>query len=510
MTTQLFADKKPIRLGIWGLGRGSNFSRLCQFLNIEIVAGCDYNDWMREKFLKNNPNAFVTANDEEFLRQDFDVALVATFFPDHAEHSIRALNAGKHVLCEVTSFFTPAQGVELIEAVEKSGKIYNLLENYPYMAPNRNLRRLWREGFFGDFMYAEFDYNHDCRPLGWTYIDGVPVQPGYTVHNWRSVQASHYYATHSLGPVMLITGLRPVQITAYMAEPHLPGLLKATGLAPSLIKMSNGGIVRNLVGAGTGDTHAKRIWGTLASCDATHKMEIRVGARGGGRRLSFDPVDSPEEEEVAKLARDAGHGGGDFWELYNFAREFHGGQKADWDVYSAADVTLAGIMAVRSAEDNNATLEIPDFRDINARNKYRNDNRIQKRLFEPDEIFPENLRETAKNFTQLMCKFDKWGTGADNVVGTCLVRQALDGMKLFEFIQDDDKKKVIHDVKRLVDALPEFAEACKEAQELADKCKGTVPERAIREFLEAAEAPRVLNTQAFVDELNLWLKQHDN
>ena len=39
----IFGTDKRIRLGIWGLGRGSSFIKAAKELNIDIVAGCDFN-----------------------------------------------------------------------------------------------------------------------------------------------------------------------------------------------------------------------------------------------------------------------------------------------------------------------------------------------------------------------------------------------------------------------------------------------------------------------------------
>ena len=77
----IFPSNKRIRLGIWGLGRGMSFFDTCKFLNIDVVAGCDYNEHMRVNFLKHSPDAFVTSNEDEFLKQDFDAVLLATFCP---------------------------------------------------------------------------------------------------------------------------------------------------------------------------------------------------------------------------------------------------------------------------------------------------------------------------------------------------------------------------------------------------------------------------------------------
>jgi hypothetical protein len=145
---RVFDTDKRIRLGIWGLGRGMSFFRTCKFLNIDVVAGCDFNEHMRTNFLTQCPGAFVTADEDEFLKQDFDAVLLATYCLAHGPHAVRCLQAGKHVMSEVTSFFTMAEGVKLVEEVERRGRVYNLAENYPFSAANMWLANRWREGLF--------------------------------------------------------------------------------------------------------------------------------------------------------------------------------------------------------------------------------------------------------------------------------------------------------------------------------------------------------------------------
>ena len=143
-----FDTDKRIRLGIWGLGRGASFIKAANAVNIDIVAGCDYSQSLRDRFREQCPDAFITADEKEFLsRRDMDAVLIATYFEKHAEHTVKALEAGYHVMCEVTSFFTPAEGVRVVEAVQKSGKVYNLLENYPFTKENLYLAKLWHRKF---------------------------------------------------------------------------------------------------------------------------------------------------------------------------------------------------------------------------------------------------------------------------------------------------------------------------------------------------------------------------
>ena len=44
---------------------------------------------------------------------------------------------------------TLAEGVELCRAVEKTGLIYMLAENYPYTKFNREMRKIYRSGEIG-------------------------------------------------------------------------------------------------------------------------------------------------------------------------------------------------------------------------------------------------------------------------------------------------------------------------------------------------------------------------
>ncbi|MBR4666264.1 MAG: Gfo/Idh/MocA family oxidoreductase [Lentisphaeria bacterium] len=480
-----FDTEKRIRLGIWGLGRGSNFIKAANAVNIDIVAGCDYNADLREKFRQACPDAFITADQKEFLSfKDMDAVLIATYFENHAEHTILALEAGFHVMCEVTSFFTPAEGVRVVEAVERSGKVYNLLENYPFTKENLYLAKLWKEGFFGEFQYGEFEYLHECRTLCYCYNapgGGAPVEPGYAAHSWRSWLDFHYYNTHSLGPLMKITSLRPVEITAFPEAIPLPGYLPGSGMSkpcPSLIRMSNGGVMRNLCGATTGNYHTgKRIWGTRAAAESLgHGLELRIGAAGSGM---ITPIE-PEWPELGELAETAGHGGGDFWELYYFARQILTGEPAPWTIYDACDVTLAGIMAVRSHEAGGQPMPIPDFRDPEVRESYRNDEGAMKRPFDPARIFPDG-HDPAKTgiFNSLMLQLIRQST---------LLRRACEGAAVYAQIADSENRlKVIQYLDQAHGQLPKLREARKQAQELIAAYPACPAAEALRSALTLAE-----------------------
>jgi len=471
----IFGTDKRIRLGIWGLGRGMSFYKSCKALNIDVVAGCDFNRHMRDRFLEHNPGAFATDDADEFLARDFDAVLLATYCPAHADDAIQCLDAGKHVLSEVTAFHTMAEGVRLVDAVEKSGLVYNLAENYPFGRANMFLAEKWREGLFGELMYAEYEYVHECRSLVYTYIDGVPVEPGYTVHNWRSWLNFHYYNTHSLGAVMHITAARPTRVVALPGSQRLAGYLVNSprgmgGIAPSLITMSNGGIARNLMGATTNDSHTQRLWGTLGSAEIHDGLTLRLGAAGLGAKLEVEP----QWPAFAKQAAATGHGGGDFWVLYYFARQILTNEPAPFDIYTAADCTIPGILAVRSSLENGKPFDVPDFRDTRQRAKYRNDRWAQTPYDVVKGCFPKSAdRKKTRRFAATMKDLIHYAT---------MVRAYVDWEKVFDTVKE--KHKVVELADKVVADYPAIVSTMRAARRLANAYPRSDGAKVLREMLE--------------------------
>ena len=69
----------------------------------------------------------------KFFRHDMDAVFLANFATEFTPYAIRLLKSGRYVMSEVPNCETLAQAVELIEAVEESGKVFTLVENYCYI-----------------------------------------------------------------------------------------------------------------------------------------------------------------------------------------------------------------------------------------------------------------------------------------------------------------------------------------------------------------------------------------
>ena len=202
---------KKVRVGVLGAHRGRTMIQYCkQAENAEVVAVCDKAPYELEKVRREAEGLPIAYYDnfDEFIHHDMDAVVLANYANEHAPFAIRCLNAGKHVFSEVLPVQTMKEAVELVEAVEKTGLIYAYGENYCYMAAPREMRRLYREGKIGVFEYGEGEYVHNCEPIWPEITYGEP-------DHWRNNMYSTFYCTHSLGPILHITGLRPVSVVGF-------------------------------------------------------------------------------------------------------------------------------------------------------------------------------------------------------------------------------------------------------------------------------------------------------
>ena len=504
MSMNLFGGKR-LKLGIWGLGRGGAFLESAKALDIDIVAGCDFNEARHEYFRSMCPDAALTKDEDEFLAMDFDAVLIATFCPAHAKHAVKALKAGKHVLSEVTAFLTPAEGVELVETVEKTGLVYNLAENYPFTKENMYLAKLYREGIFGELTYAEYDYVHGGSNPCAFYPDGSPMEPGNQLHHWRGWLNYHYYCTHSLGPMMVISGLRPEKVVSLPEDVFSAGCVHGRGrktdgivpnlcaFAPSLVRLSNGCVVRNLMGGTSANSFKRRLFGTKAAAELDNGLTLKIGA-DGNRVMSLKM--EPQWEGMGAEAEKAGHGGGDFWELYYFARQILTGEKAPWDVYAASDVTITGIQALRSALAEGEPMEVPDFRDKSVRNRYRGDNWLPPHI-DPAHIFPDNQDLAVTGDFAPVCK--------TMIPLIRLVRCALDGMKVYDFVQKEQQILVIDTVKELRSRIGEVQDCYRRMRKIADAYPESQGGVAMLEKLDLGEEALIMDAEALTKKLNEFL-----
>lgn len=123
-------NEKRLRVGVLGAGQiaqAAHFESCTKAVNAELHAICDVADDLRERMVITH-GAAKSFNDYDKMLADpeVDAVIIATADAFHVPASIRALEAGKHVLCEKPVGLTIEESFDLKVAVTKSGKVFQV------------------------------------------------------------------------------------------------------------------------------------------------------------------------------------------------------------------------------------------------------------------------------------------------------------------------------------------------------------------------------------------------
>lgn len=395
-------QNKKLRIGVFGGARGkSMIAVLLHHPDAELVAVCDKYVPLLEEAKKAAAECgteiatFETF--EEFIQYDMDAVVLANYANEHAIYAVKCLHAGKHVLSEVLPCETMAQAVELIEAVEETGLVYAYAENYCYMTHAFEMWQRYRTGEMGEAHYGEGEYIHDCSAI-W---------PGITYgerDHWRNRMFPTFYCTHSLGPLLMTTGLRPVKVVGFETpySKDMAALGGGSGAGVEMVTLENGAIMKSVHGC------LKREPGSI-----NYELYCEKGMMETGRLSPLQPLNvykegdkrcigsweqyTPEQKIAAEAAKTyQTHGGSDFYPTHFFIEKILGrpdGEAWSIDVYHAVDMGICGILAYRSVLAGNAPMDVPDLRDPAQRDKYRHDNACCTPAIAGDQLLPRTSHE---------------------------------------------------------------------------------------------------------------------
>ncbi len=371
---------KKVKIGVFGGYRGASMIKYARIAeNAELVAICDKLPEVieRQKKICGDQVTYYD-NFEDFIKHDMDAVILANYANEHAPFAIRCMKAGKHVFSEVLPVQNMKEAVELVETVEETGMIYAYGENYCYMPGPYEMRRLYREGKIGEFEYGEGEYIHNCEPIWHKITYGDP-------DHWRNHMYATFYCTHSLGPIVHITGLRPVRVTGYEGTKNERGLRVGRGAGQfgiEMVEFENGGIAKSI----HGDLYKNSIWYTVYGSHGRLETAREDNDLESVKRLytntdqysgAYDKNETKDyfpARDMDNVAKDFGHGNSDFYTMYNFVRKIQGYEDADTiDVYEALDMFLPGLWAYRSILAGGIPMDIPNIRNKAEREKWRND-----------------------------------------------------------------------------------------------------------------------------------------
>ncbi len=387
---------KKLKIGVLGAYRGSGVINYCESANhAEVVAICDKNpDTINRHKAIHGDKITYYSDFDEFLKHEMDAVFLANYANEHAPFAIKCLKAGKHVYSEVLPVQHMKEAVELVEAVEESGLVYSFAENFCYMRAPWEMKKLYEEGKIGEFEYGECEYVHNLEPIAANVTYGEP-------DHWRNTMYSTYYCTHSLGPIIHATGLRPVSVIGIEGtknERNVRAGALGGQFGMEIVTLENGGIIKSLHGGLYKNSHWYCMYGSKGRMESArddadeakyNKIyvnidEVEADYKEKDTVECYKPV-LPRENETKLFA----HGGSDYYTIYNFIEKCLGNNEVDViDVYEALDMGLCGMFAYRSILDGNKPKKIPNLRNKEERDKWRNDTSCVDKKAAGDMLLP--------------------------------------------------------------------------------------------------------------------------
>ena len=345
---------------------------------VRITALCD----LDEAILQQNANHYQIPqryrNLEDLCASDVDAIFISTPMQLHAAQCITALQAGKHVLSEVTAGVSLHELYCLKNAVEESGNIYMMAENFCYRPDTVLVKQLVREGRFGDIYYAETDHIEDmkffCRDQ-----NGRRLWRSF----WQLGKHGAYYPTHALGPVMQwLEGDEIRELSCFGVRPFLYEDIPQEATTTTILRTKLGRMIKLRVDAVSNrptQISYYGLQGTLGTLESYRGDPVQqdgayVYFNDGHIRFkeehkwqhlqeyySMLPVEYQQklQEGISFFSI------GDYFCARDFIRAVRGEIPSPVNVYDACQWTAVALLSELSVQNGGKTLPMPNFRGNN-------------------------------------------------------------------------------------------------------------------------------------------------
>lgn len=364
---------RKVRVAIAGLGFGSEFIPIYQrHPQAELVAVCQRSaDKLNEVADHFGIKGRYVSFDEMLKDPDIDAVHINTPIPDHAEQSIKALLAGKHVACTVPMATSIEDCHRIVEAQRVSGKHYMMMETAVYTREFLYVKELRDSGQLGRIQFMRGA--HQQEMAGW---------PGY----WEGLPPMHY-ATHAVSPLLALAGTEAESVLCLGSGVINEKLANRYGspfavesalfqLKESPVAME---VTRSLFETAREYVESFDVYGDQMSFEwQQQEHEEPVVFRGeAGAKVKVPDYAHMLPEEIRKyttqgvydgdnkhlsFTQGSGHGGSHPHLAHEFITSIIQDRAPFPDIFTSANWTSAGLCAHESAMQGGVKIKLPDFR----------------------------------------------------------------------------------------------------------------------------------------------------
>ncbi len=205
-------DPKKLGVALVGLGgyAGGQLApalletQHCQLRGLVSGSPKKARQWAAKYNVPEN-NIYTYRNYDE-ISQNKDIDIVYVVLPNsmHAEYTIRAAEAGKHVICEKPMAISVAEGQLMIDACARANRKLAIGYRLHFEPHNREAMRLGQEKVYGDLKIMEASLGFQIGdPTQWRLKKDLAGGGALVDVGIYCIQAARY-----------VTGLEPISVTA--------------------------------------------------------------------------------------------------------------------------------------------------------------------------------------------------------------------------------------------------------------------------------------------------------
>lgn len=363
-----------IKVAIIGLGFGMEFIPIYQaHPDAEVYAICRRN---REELEKSGErfgikNLYTDWKDLMDI-DEIDAIHVVSPIMDHAPMTIASLEAGKHCACTVPMGTSIDDLKATVEAKNKAGKVYMMMETAVYTREFLYVKDLVDSGRLGRIQFLRGSHMQDMGLEGWPeYWLGFPPM---------------WYGTHAISPLLALAGVGAESVVCHGSGSISKDLASRYGspfaVETATFRLKDSNIVaeatRSLYETVRQYRESLDIYGDKLAFEWEQVQDEGPVLFEGGedaRRIEVPDTDRLLPEEIKKFTlrekiqddthvsfiQGAGHGGSHPHMVQEFLSAIMEKRDSAIDAAAAANWTAAGICAHQSAMKGGERIQIPDF-----------------------------------------------------------------------------------------------------------------------------------------------------
>ncbi len=224
---------KPIGVGIAGLGRsgwGIHAKSISKLPDLYKVVAVFDQEPARLKEAAEEFSCRTYTEYEEFLSDpEMELVIVATPSHLHAPHTISALKAGHHVLCEKPMAVATEEADRMIETAKVCGRVLTVFQNRRYDPDFQKVKEVIESGRIGKVLLIRIAQHFFQRRNDWQTLKEYG---GGILNNWGA---------HLLDQAMLLLGEEDPEVLCQLA--HTVSAGDAEDHAKITLKASRGLVV---------------------------------------------------------------------------------------------------------------------------------------------------------------------------------------------------------------------------------------------------------------------------